>query len=585
MIGLDKIRPEHRERRAFVYARQSTPAQVMQHRSSTERQIGLADRALELGWSTNQIDVVTDDLGRSGRFTEGREGFQRLAAEMTMGRVGAVFSLDASRLARSSADWHRLLEIAVLTRTLLVDEQSVYDPRDPNDRLVLGMKGTMADFELVWLRQRMEGGRWHLASKGAYRVRPPAGYAYEDDESTHLVLDPDEEVQRAVELLFERYRVGGTVNDVVSYFARNELRFPSRYGARVEWVRLSHSRVHDVLSNPAYAGAYVFGRNRGETILDGGRRRRRVQRLPMNEWRVTIPNTHPAYLTWEDFLANQQRMTENAARRGVGSNHGAAREGHALLQGLLLCGRCGARIKVRYSGQNGVRAVYLCDKLANEALSATPCIAIAARNLEEPIVEVVMAVLAHDRLFDALRVVELVEEQDASLDRQWQLRLERARYEAKRAERQYDRCEPENRVVARSLEKRWNERLVELENLEHEYAAFQQRQRLELSDIERQRILQLASDLPRLWRASSTTNRDRKLLLRALIKDVSLRRIDVPRATLRTQILWHTGAVTELEIDPIGRGSPRRPISYRIIETRAPSAELTPGADRAKGTK
>jgi len=288
MTGLEKILAEHLERRAFVYARQSTPAQVIHHRSSTERQIGLAERAAQLGWSTNLVDVVTDDLGKSGRYVEGREGFQRLAAEMTMGRVGAVFSLDASRLARSSADWHRLLEIAALTKTLLVDEQSVYDPRDPNDRLILGMKGTMADFELVWLRQRMEGGRWHLAKNGAYRFRPAAGYVHEDDESAKLVFDPDEEVQRAIKLLFERYRIGGTLDDVVRYFAHHEIRFPARYGTRLEWNRLNHSRVHAILTNPIYTGAYVFGRMRGDTILDAGRRRRRVQELPIESWRVTI---------------------------------------------------------------------------------------------------------------------------------------------------------------------------------------------------------------------------------------------------------------------------------------------------------
>jgi len=293
VTGHDKILGEHRERRAFVYARQSTPAQVLQHHSSTERQIGLADLAAKLGWSDALIDVVTDDLGQSGRYTEGREGFQRLATEMTLGRVGAVFSLDASRLARSSADWHRLLEVAALTRTLLIDEQSVYDPRDPNDRLVLGMKGTMADFELVWLRQRMEGGKWHLARKGAYRVRPAAGYVYEDDESTTLSRDPDEEVQRAVELLFKRYRIGGTIRDVVEHFATHKLRFPSRYGKTVKWIRLSTSRVHAVISNPMYTGAYVFGRSRGEMILDEGRRRRHVNSLPISEWKVRIPTHIP----------------------------------------------------------------------------------------------------------------------------------------------------------------------------------------------------------------------------------------------------------------------------------------------------
>jgi DNA invertase Pin-like site-specific DNA recombinase len=577
MTGLEKILPEHLERRAFVYARQSTPAQVIQHRSSTERQIELADRASELGWSSNLIDVVTDDLGQSGRYTEGREGFQRLAAEMTMGRVGAVLSLDASRLARSSADWHRLLEIAALTKTLLIDEQSIYDPRDPNDRLILGMKGTMADFELVWLRQRMEGGRWHLAKKGTYRFRPAAGYVHEDHESARLVFDPDEEVQRAIRLFFERYRVGGTLEDVVRYFARNQIRFPARYGTRLEWVRLSHGRAHAILTNPIYTGAYVFGRMRGETILDAGRRRRRVKELPIESWRVTIRDAHPAYISWEEFLANQKRMAENAARRRGSTIQGAAREGHALLQGLLLCGRCGGRIKVRYAGTNGRRAVYWCDRLMTESLAEKPCVAIGARNLEEPIASILLAVLTREQLLDAMRVVELVEEQDVALDRQWQLRLERARYDAKRAERQFDACEPENRVVARTLERRWNEKLLETETLEREYTAFKDKRRLELSDVERQRILQLATDLPRLWRAASTTHRDRKLLLRGLIKDISVRPIDVPRSTLKTQILWHTGAVTDVEIDPIGQGSPRRPIQYRIGDTRVVTIEA---ADR-----
>jgi DNA invertase Pin-like site-specific DNA recombinase len=569
----NKIQPEHRARRAFVYARQSTPAQVVQHRTSTERQLDLATRARELGWPESNIEIVADDLGRSGRYTEGREGFQRMAAEMSMGRVGIVFSLDASRLARSSADWHRLLEIAALTKTLLADEDNIYDPREPNDRLVLGMKGTMADFELVWLRQRMEGGRWHLARKGAYRSRPPAGYVFEDDESARLVRDPDEEVQRAMGLLFERYRIAGTLRDVVEYFATNGLRFPSRYGRRLEWGRLSHSRAHNVLTNPIYTGTYVFGRSQGELVLDDGARRRRVRHLPMDEWRVTIRDTHPAYLSWEEFLSNQKRMSENAARRRGGTNQGAVREGHALLQGLLLCGRCGGRIKVRYAGQNGRRAAYRCDRLADNALTCEPCLVIGARNLEEPIVAIAMSALTHDRLLDALRVVELVEEQDLALERQWALRLERARYDAKRAERQYDACEPENRVVARSLEKRWNERLLEVESIERDHAAFKAQQRVELSDLDRQRILQLASDLPRLWRAATTTDRDRKLLLRALVKDISVRVVDVPRSTLRTQILWHSGAVTELEIDPIGKGSPRRPIQYRSLGTRAPDAQ------------
>lgn len=569
MTGLDKIRPEHRERSAFVYARQSTPAQVVEHKSSTQRQLGLAEHAAQLGWPHGLIVVIDDDLGRSGKSVDGREGFQRMAAEMTMGRAGAIFSLDASRLARSSADWHRLLEIAALTRTLLVDEQTVYDPRDPNDRLVLGMKGTMADFELVWLRQRMEGGRWHLARRAEYRTRPCVGYVYEDEEATRFVFDPDDEIRRAVELAFERYRSAGSVRDVVRYFAEHGLRFPSRYGKRVQWQQLIPSRLHSVLTNPLYAGAYVFGRARRETVFEDGRQRRRVRRLPMSEWPVLVRDAHPAYISWEEFLANQKRIADNGARRG---NRGAAREGRALLQGLLLCGRCGSRLSVRYQGQNGRYPSYDCNRLYDDRIGEH-CLHVYARNVDEPIVETVLSMLSQDRLLDATRVVELVDEQDAALDRQWKLRLERARYDAKRAERQYDACEPDNRVVARTLEKRWNDRLVDVERLEREYDEFKRKSRFELSDLDRQRILQLATDLPRLWRSKTTEDRDRKLLLRTLIKDVSVRPVDVPRAALHVRVLWHTQAVTEMEIDRLGRGAPGRKITYRVLETSVPRVE------------
>lgn len=578
MIGLDKIRVDHRSRQAFVYARQSTTAQVLHNRSSTERQLGLADLAGQLGWSKAQIDVVADDLGQSGRYTEGREGFQRLAAEMTLGHVGAVFSLDASRLARSSADWHRLLEIAALTGTLLIDEQSIYDPRDPNDRLVLGMKGTMADFELVWLRQRMEGGRWHLAQKAAFRMRPPAGYIYDDDEATSLSLDPDEEIRRAIELLFARYRIAGTSRDVVDYFMTRGLRFPSRYGKTVKWERLSSSRVHAVLTNPLYTGTYVYGRTRGEVVLDGGRRRRRVTATPISEWKVVKREAHPAYISWEEYMTNQKRITDNAARRSGSNNSGAVREGRALLQGLLLCGRCGARISVRYAGQNGRLTNYTCSNLRFEALANADCLHVSARYLEPPIIEVVMMALTKERLLDSTRIIDTIDEQDQALDKQWQLRIERAHYEARRAERQYDACDPDNRVVARTLEKKWNDKLTAVEDLEREHEAFKTSKRAALSDLDRQRILQLADDLPRLWRASTTSDRDRKLLLRNLIKDATVRRIDVPKSALRVDLLWHTGAVTGLEIDLIGKGDRRRPVPYKVLETRAPVSDEALGA-------
>jgi DNA invertase Pin-like site-specific DNA recombinase len=573
MIGLEKIRPEHRERAAFVYARQSTPAQVIQHRTSTERQLGLAELAVKLGWAKASVSVA-DDLGRSGKSSEGREGFQRLAAEMSLGRVGAVFSLDASRLARSSADWHRLLEIAVLTRTLLVDEETVYDPRDPNDRLVLGMKGTMADFELVWLRQRMDGGRWHRARRGEYRFPPPAGYIYEDD-ATGLTLDPDEEVQRAVSLFFERFRGAGSVQDVVKYFNANQLLFPARRHKLLYWTRLSRNRVRNILGNPVYAGVYAFGRTHDEITLEGGVRRRHVRRIARPEWPVMLRDAHAAYISWEEFLANEKRMSENSARRAASvASRGAVREGRALLQGLLLCGRCGARLNVYYHGNNGRSAGYQCRRLEMDALGER-CLMVQAGNLDRPIVDLVLKMLTHERVLDATRVVDLIDDQYTALARQWQLRLERAKYDVKRAERQYDACEPDNRNVARTLEKRWNDRLAELEQLEREYDEFKRAQRFELSELDRQRILALASDLPKLWRAKATDNRDRKLLLRLLIKDICIRAVDVPRSALRLRVLWHTHAVTELEIDQIGRPIKDEAVPYRVIGTTAPSTKAS----------
>ena len=353
MNNQEKIRPEHRERTAFIYARQSTTFQVMHNPTSTERQVALVDLALTLGWERSRVELVTSDLGRSGKFSENRDGFQKLAADMGLGRVGAVFSLDASRLARSSADWHRLLEIAALTRTLIVDEQTVYDPRDANDRLVLGMKGTMADFELVWLRQRMDGGRWHLARKGEYEFRPPVGYVR--DEDGRLVIDPNEEVRQAMALLsLERYRVSGSCREVARYFADHGIRVPSRFGDRIVWTHPRPSRFTRIVHNPIYAGAYVFGRGRTETVFEDGRRRVRRRARAIADWPVVIKSAHPGYISWEEFVANQKRMSDNTASFGPAATRGAPREGHALLQGLLLCGRCNDHCAVRYVGQNGM---------------------------------------------------------------------------------------------------------------------------------------------------------------------------------------------------------------------------------------
>ncbi len=563
MNGADKIRLEHRERRALVYARQSSAAQLVHHRTSTERQFDLANRAEELGWPSSRVEVIADDLGRSGKFSENRLGFQRLAAEMGLGRVGVVLSLDASRLARSSADWHRLLEIAALTRTLLADEQTVYDPRDPNDRLILGMKGTMADFELEWLRHRMLEGLWHRARRGEMAMRPPVGYV--SAEHGRLQLDPDEEIHRVVALLFERYRVAGSMRDVVRYFTEHGIRFPARFAERVRWQPLTRSRLHQVVRNPLYAGAYVFGRTRRETVFVDGQRRSRLRVLPQAEWPVVIKEAHPAFIPWDEFMANQKRLSNGRPTRDETGGPGAPREGAALLQGLLRCGRCGHPLQVRYLGQRGRYPQYQCQHLLYEGRAKETCIAISSRFVDGPVVELVLQALTRENLQAATSVVAIVEQQDAALEQQWRLRLERARYEARRAERQYDACDPENRVVARTLETRWNEKLVEIEKLEREFEEIRRQKRIEISDVDRQRIMQLADDLPRLWNAKETTDRDRKLLLRILVKEVSVRVVDVPNV-IRLRLLWHTGAIWEIEAER----APRRRVghvNWRLLST------------------
>jgi hypothetical protein len=480
-----------------------------------------------------------------------------------------VLSLDVSRLARSSADWHRLLDIAGMTRTLIADEHTVYDPRDPNDRLVLGMKGTMAEFELEWLRHRMLEGLWHRARKGEHPMRPPVGYV-QDDEDGRLQLDPDEEVRRAVALLLERYRLGSSALDVVRYFRERGLRFPARFGTRITWRPLSRSRAQEVLHNPFYAGAYVFGRTRKETILVDGQRRSRLRAVPLDEWPVMIHGAHPAYITWEQFMANKKRMTAAAPRRDGTSGPGAPREGAGLLQGLVRCGHCGHPLAIRYAGDGGRYPQYFCNRLWTGGAGA-PCLASSSRFVDDPVVELVLQSMTRENLQAATRVVEIIEQQDEALEQQWCLRIDRARYEAKRAERQYDACDPDNRVVARTLETRWNERLVELEKLEKEHEDLRRRHRTELTDLDRRRIIALADDLPRLWRTTTTTDRDRKLLLRLLVREVGVRAVDVPFA-LRLRVLWHTGAVTEIESERIRKLRGKRKIEWRMVATTIPEA-------------
>jgi DNA invertase Pin-like site-specific DNA recombinase len=538
-----KIRNEHLSRLAFIYIRQSTMIQVLEHQQSTERQYDLADLAKRLGWDAAQVEVIDEDLGLSGASAAGRSGFQRLVAEVSLGRVGAIFSLEVSRLARSSADWHRLLDLCAISNSLIIDDDGVYDPNDFNDRLVLGMKGTMSDAERHIMRLRLLGGRFHKAKKGQLTFHPPTGYVF--DENASLVLDPDERVQRAVRLLFDRFRIGGTLFGVVRYFAQHKLQFPSRHKhksapAEMRWKKLTYARAISAIQNPIYAGAYVYGRRKSRRILaeDGVKWRR--ERLLQDQWHTLLREAHPGYITWEDYMGNLKRLRENASVAKDLDQKSAARSGAALLQGLTLCGRCGRRMKPTY--KRAKRPKYECRDKRNDEHT---CWSVPARNIDVKVAELLLDMFAPSEIDLSFAVFKEVERQADDVDRQWKLRLERARYEAERAERQYDAVEPENRVVARTLETRWNEKLQELRQVERAHEEARRAKKLDLTEKDKTAILALARDLPRIWSAPTTTNDERKRIIRLLIQDVTLVPIDVPERATKIRLLWKTGAISE----------------------------------------
>lgn len=551
-----KILGVHLERRAVVYLRQSTLKQVYENRESTTRQYALRDRAISLGWAESRVDTVDEDLGQSGSRVEGRTGYQRLGEDIAHGRVGAIFALEVSRLARSCADWHRLLDLCGLAEVVIVDEGAVYDPRDGNDRLLLGLKGTMSEAELTWIRLRLHGARLSKARRGALYLSPPIGYAW-DAHSERLQLDPDEQVQRALRLLFDRFKVAGSAYGVVRYFLENGLRLPARTAGAGElrWVPPRPTRVLALLHNPAYAGAYVFGRHAQKVGLVDGKASRRIVRVATGEWRVCIPDRHPAYIPFEEFMANQRTLQDNSVNRGTDRRGGAPREGSALLQGIVLCGRCGHRMHASYPKAGFPR--YNCSSPVHRGLSSSVCWSVSAPGVDTVVVDAFLDAVQPAEVDLALAVAREVDRQAGEVDGQWKLALERARYEARLAERRYKAVDPDNRVVIRSLERDWNEKLGEVERLERERDEARQQRRAVVAEEDRARIMELTRDLPQVWRSPATTVQERKNLLRLLVREVALHPVEVPRPSTRVCVLWVTGAISEFTIDLPLRGGPR----------------------------
>jgi DNA invertase Pin-like site-specific DNA recombinase len=572
MSTTSKVTSDHLRRQAYLYVRQSSLQQVHDHRESTARQYDLKRRAQALGWPTEQIVVIDEDLGLSGASSTARNGFQRLVADVGLGRVGLVMGLEVSRLARNSTDWHRLLEICALAETLILDEDGIYDPSHFNDRLLLGLKGTMSEAELHVLRARLLGGQLNKARRGELWMRPPIGFV--TDHTGRLSLDPDAQIQDTVRLLFETFRRTGSAQKVVRHFAQEKIRWPRRpytggRAGQIVFAPLAHSRVLGILHNPRYAGAFVYGRTRQRKVIIAGQMRYR--RLTRAEWTVFLPNAHPGYLTWDEYEANQATLLTNAAGYGTDRRRSPAREGVALLQGLVLCGRCGLRMTVRYSVRRGHPAPdYLCQRRGIETAGPS-CQIIPGTGLDEAVSQLVLDAVTPTALDVALEVFDELRQRKAEVHRLRRAQVERAREDAELAQRQFMLVRPEHRLVADTLEQQWNEKLVRLAALEEEYTRVTKIDG-ELSGHARERIQALVADLPRVWHDPRTPARERKRMLRLLIEDVTL----VRDRTIQLHIRWKGGATTSLDC-PLPRGAAdlRRTPATIVEMVRALATEHT----------
>lgn len=534
MNGQHKISQRHRDRLALIYLRQSTAAQVREHTESTMRQYALADAAVDLGWDRSQVLVLDGDLGLSGRNSWGRPDFKEVVAKVCQGEAGLVLVLEASRLSRNSADFQRLLEFCQVTDTLVADADGIYDLRDFNDQLLLGFKGTMSAVELHILAQRMQEARKAAARRGELRLPVPIGYVYGADDQ--VTMDPDQEVQAAVADLFRAFEATGTCTGVVKAFA--DRRFPTRgqsWTGDIAWRRLRQSQARAILRNPTYAGAYVAGRTKSQRQIDpDGNIRTRSIEQSIEDWEVLIHDHHPCYINWETYLFNQRQLASNRTQAGARP----PREGSALLQGTVLCGGCGGGMTVVYSSSGA--AHYRCRSWLDQ--THTPGCRSVSAALVDPVVERrLLEIVTPEQIALALAAAEELTQREARALRAFELRVERARYEASRAERAFHLCEPENRLVARSLEQRWEAKLATVAEAE---AALEEQKAKQRPLPTKAELETLAADLRRLWSEPTTSPRDRKRVLRTLVTDVTLTS-EPAGDQIRVGIRWRSGAHEE----------------------------------------
>lgn len=559
----DKIQATHLERTAFVYVRQSSLQQVRDHTEGRRQQYALVERARALGF--RETVLIDEDQGRSGSGRHDRPGFGRLLNGVCQGSVGAVLALEASRLARNNRDWHHLVDLCALTDTLIIDAEGVYDARQLNDRLLLGLKGTMSEFELGLLRQRAREAFEQKAQRGHALWELPVGFVRSEEQRIEKI--PDREVQQAIEGVFRKFIELGSARQTTLWYWDEELLLPhvipGTAGREIAWRRPTAHRVNQILKNPCYAGAFAYGRTAAQTVVRDGRARQgNRRRKPQSQWKVLILDAHPGYITWKDYLGNQRMLEENAAERGA-AHRGAVKRGPALLAGLLRCGRCGRKVHVNYSGNTGRVPRYVCGGSRLERGSA-PCLSAGGLRLDEAVVSEVLSVTQPVGVEAALLAVDQLANANDQKRESLALALERAQFEARRAQRQYDAVDPDNRLVTSELEYRWNKTLEQVAELEAKITALDDAVE-PLTDEQRSSLMVLGSDLSTAWNHPDTDVSLRKRILRTVLKEIVLNNVDDPPMH-ELRLHWQGGVHTQLRVPRNGRGQHGRATDADVVE-------------------
>jgi DNA invertase Pin-like site-specific DNA recombinase len=555
-----KVRPDHLRRQAVVYVRQSTAQQVRGNHESTVRQYALADRAKALGWPAGAVQTIDDDQGLSGARSDHRDGFKALMAEIGAGQVGVVLALEASRLARSSVDWHRLVEICVVTKTLLADESAVYDPRDPNDRLLLGLKGTLSEAELMTIRCRMHDGRWSKARRGELVGSLPVGYIR--TEAGAVAKHPDRQVQARLGFVFELFAELRVARRVVARLRQEKLKVPAQiWGGpghgEMHWKVPTFGAVMRLLHNPTYAGAYAYGQKEYDSYDRSpatGKAKTKVR--PVADWPVCIRDVYPTYLSWDQFVHNQQTLRDNWFHS---SSRGAPRRGPALLQGIARCGRCGARMTMfHYSTKEKRAPGYGC--VAAYANGGATCQMMSSAPVDAAVAELFLAAVTPAKVGVALRALDAYEAERAEARRQRQMQVQQADYAVDIARRRYEAADPANRLVEAELEARWEQALRERQRLVRESEELDRQAASPLGAAERRQVREMAADLGKVWHAATTDAADRKELLRFLVHRVYLDGV-TEAGRIRIEVEWHTGARTTVTVPrpAVGAWAPKTP--------------------------